>query len=111
MIGELRQHRDLHRPAGGRARPQLTWSSQTPIQSGLQMTSDEFREIEASLAQGHADMANQLGISEVSVKRYATASQPIPEPIARLMVALLVLSNGRHLKKFHQALARYQSDT
>ncbi len=75
------------------------------------MTSDEFREIEACLAQGHADMANQLGISVVSVKRYATASQPIPENIARLMVALLVLSNGRHLKKFHEALARYQSDT
>lgn len=111
MIGALQQRQAPRSPAGGAARPEITWCSTTPTQDGLQMTSDEFREIEACLAQGHADMANQLGISVVSVKRYATASQPIPENIARLMVALLVLSNGRHLKKFHEALARYQSDT
>jgi hypothetical protein len=110
MIGALlQQHTPGRRASTGK--DEVFWSSQTPIRGGLQMTSEEFREIEAALAQGHADMAEKLGISEVSVKRYATGSQPIPVHIARLMVALLVLSNGRQLKKFHEALARYQADT
>lgn len=111
MISSLQQRREPVRPAGGRSRPKDAWSGLTPIKGVQLMTSEEFREIEGALAHGHADMASQLGISEVSVKRYATASQPIPENIARLMVALLVLSNGRHLKDFREALARYQSDT
>ena len=76
------------------------------------MTSEEFRDIEKTLATGHADMAAQLGISEVSVKRYATGSQPVPEPVARLMVALVVMSQNRPLqRRFQELLATYQADT
>ena len=76
------------------------------------MTSDDFRAIEGSLATGHADMAAQLGLSEVSVKRYATGSQPVPEHIARLMVALVVIAESKaQQRKFQELLATYQTDT
>ena len=76
------------------------------------MTSDDFRAIEGSLATGHADMAAQLGLSEVSVKRYATGSQPVPEHIARLMVALVVIAESRSgQRRFQELLATYQTDT
>ncbi|OYU92395.1 MAG: hypothetical protein CFE45_23495 [Burkholderiales bacterium PBB5] len=75
------------------------------------MTSDEFREVEALLASSHADMATQLGISEVSVKRYATDAQPVPVHVTRLMVALLVLRQGRQQARYAELLARYHSDT
>ena len=82
------------------------------LRQSAPMTSDEFRDIEKTLAAGHADMAAQLGISEVSVKRYATGSQPVPEPVARLMVALVVMSQNRSLqRKYQELLATYQSDT
>lgn len=85
--------------------------SRHPVYDTSLMTQDEFREIEAVLAHSHADMALQLGISEVSVKRYATSAQPIPEHIARLMVALLVLSDGRGSKRYREVLAQYHVDT
>ncbi len=76
------------------------------------MTSDDFRAIEQSLATGHADMAAQLGLAEVSVKRYATGSQPVPEHIARLMVALVVIAESKAQKRrFQELLATYHSDT
>ena len=82
------------------------------LRQSAPMTSDEFRNIEKTLAAGHADMAAQLGISEVSVKRYATGSQPVPEPVARLMVALVVMSQNRPLqRRFQELLATYQADT
>ena len=76
------------------------------------MTSDEFRDIEGALAASHADMAAQLGISEVSVKRYATGGQRIPGHISRLMVALFVVAQNRtQQRKFQELLATYHTDT
>ena len=75
------------------------------------MTQDEFRAVELAVSEKHADMAKRLGISEVSVKRYATGTQPIPEHIARLAVALLLMQREGLQKKFENLLDRYHGDT
>lgn len=75
------------------------------------MTHEDFRKIEQAVATGHADMAAQLGISEVSVKRYATAAQPIPAHVARLTVALLTMKKEGLEKTFSKLLAKYHCDT
>lgn len=56
-------------------------------------------------------MAQQLGISEVSVKRYATGGQPIPQHIAKLAVALLLIQTEDIQRKFSKLLAKYHGDT
>ena len=75
------------------------------------MTNDEFRAVESAVADGHADMARRLGISEVSVKRYATGTQPVPEHIAKLTVALLLVQREGLQKKFESLLDKYHRDT
>lgn len=75
------------------------------------MTNDEFRAVESAVAEGHADMAGLLGISEVSVKRYATGSQPVPDHIAKLTVALLLVQREGLQKKFSALLDKYHRDT
>jgi len=75
------------------------------------MTPEDFQAIEQALATTHFDMAQQLGISEVSVKRYATGAQPIPQHIAKLTVALLLIGNEDLQKKFEKLLAKYHRDT
>jgi len=75
------------------------------------MNSEDFQTIEGAVATTHADMASQLGISEVSVKRYATGAQPIPEHISKLTVALLLIQNEELQKKFAKMLAKYHADT
>jgi transcriptional regulator with XRE-family HTH domain len=75
------------------------------------MTQDEFRAVESAVSETHADMAERLGISEVSVKRYATGTQPIPEHIARLAVALLLMQREGLQKKFETLLDKYHGDT
>jgi plasmid maintenance system antidote protein VapI len=75
------------------------------------MTHEEFRALEMSLAGSHAAMAELLGVSEISVKRYATGAQPIPADIARLAVALLLIADEGLQKKFSRLLAKYHADT
>jgi hypothetical protein len=75
------------------------------------MTHDDFREIERAVAKGHADMADRLSVSEVSVKRYATGTQPIPGHVAKLAVALLLVEDESLQKKFEKLLAKYHGDT
>jgi hypothetical protein len=75
------------------------------------MNKEEFRAVELAISDGHADMAKRLGISEVSVKRYAIGSQPVPEPIAKLTVALLLMQKEGLQKKFELLLAKYHGDT
>lgn len=75
------------------------------------MNSEDFQSIEGAVATTHADMALKLGISEVSVKRYATGAQLIPEHIAKLTVALLLIQTEELQKKFAKLLVKYQGDT
>jgi DNA-binding transcriptional regulator YdaS (Cro superfamily) len=75
------------------------------------MNPEDFQAIEGAVATTHADMASKLGISEVSVKRYATGAQPIPAHISKLVVALLLIQNEELQKKFSRLLAKYQRDT
>lgn len=113
MIRERVQHRRRHRLASQHAvgfACMIGSCTNQATDGGQRMTCDEFREIEAALAVGHADMAAQLGVSEVSVKRYATGAM-IPEHIARLMVALLVISKRHHTRAYNATLARYLCDT
>ena len=55
------------------------------------MDEQTFKTLEAELGLQHAPMAEAMGISEVSVKRYATGAQAIPAHIAKLTVALRAL--------------------
>lgn len=75
------------------------------------MEPEQFRALESALAANHAQMADQLGISEISVKRYATGTQPIPGHIAKLSLALMLIVNEGLQKKFDRALAKYHNDT
>jgi hypothetical protein len=75
------------------------------------MKHEKFRAVESAVAETHDDMAKRLGISEVSVKRYATGAQPIPEHIARLAVALLLMQREGLHKKFENLLDKYHDDT
>lgn len=75
------------------------------------MDTEDFRSIEATLGLQHAEMASALGVSEVSVKRYATGAQPIPEHVARLAVALLLFRREDLEVKFTRLLSKYHRDT
>lgn len=75
------------------------------------MTHDDFRSIEQDLAASHAEMAFMLGVSEVSIKRYATGAQPVPPHIAKLVIAQLLLQSEGLQKKFSKLLAKYHCDT
>ena len=75
------------------------------------MTKEEFRAIEGKLATGHAHMARLLGLSEVSVKRYATGAQVIPKHIETLTLALLLIDKENLQKKLGRMLAKYHTDT
>lgn len=75
------------------------------------MNSEDFRSIEGAVATTHADMALKLGISEVSVKRYATGAQTIPEHVAKLSVALLLIQTEELQKKFAKLVVKYRGDT
>lgn len=56
------------------------------------MTSEQFRAYQTELGKlTHGATANLLGISEVSVKRYALGTQPIPPQTAKLLRALVLL--------------------
>lgn len=64
------------------------------------MDAIQFRAYQDELRLTHAATAALLGISEVSVKRYATlsaSSQPIPPTIAKLMRALVLLHRDGRL--------------
>lgn len=70
------------------------------------MDADSFRKIEKALHMTHGQTATALGVSEVSVKRYATqATPPIPAWIKRGMIAL-VLVHAENLEEKYQKLLR-----
>jgi predicted transcriptional regulator len=75
------------------------------------MDKDEFRRIEEVLGLMHGEMAANLGVSEISVKRYATGAQPIPRHVARLAVALIILQREQLGVKFQKLLDKYHGDT
>lgn len=75
------------------------------------MNEQTFKTIEAELGLQHAPMAEALGISEISVKRYATGAQTIPPHISKLTVALLLIHRESLEKKFDKMLAKYHRDT
>ena len=74
------------------------------------MTHDEFRRIESKVAVSHADMATRLGVSEVSVKRFATGAKPIPKHVARLSVALMLIASADLQDGYERLIAKYQCD-
>lgn len=62
------------------------------------MTADKFRAYQVELGRKtHAEMAELLGVSEVSVKRYATGHS-IPPQVAKLVRALVLLNRLRKLQ-------------
>jgi hypothetical protein len=75
------------------------------------MDKEDFRFIESALGHPHREMAEALGISEVSVKRYATGAQEIPPHIAKLAVGLLLIQQEQLQKKFGNLLDKYHGDT
>lgn len=75
------------------------------------MTPDQLKELERELGLKHAELAQALGVSEVSVKRMATGKQVITEQTARHVVGLLVIEREGLKNKFHKALEKYHGDT
>lgn len=75
------------------------------------MTNEDFRAIEDAISESHADMALRLGVSEISVKRYATGAQPVPVHIAKLAVALLLVQREGLQRKFAALVDKYRGDT
>ena len=75
------------------------------------MNNEDFRAIESALELQHAEMAAALGVSEVSVKRYATGAQPVPKHVAKLAVAMLLIEREGLERKFSNLLAKYHGDT
>lgn len=66
------------------------------------MTSEQFRAYQAELGSlTHGATATLLGVSEVTVKRYAT-SHPIPEQTAKLLRALVLLHRLKKTDKLMQ---------
>lgn len=72
---------------------------------------ETFRLLERELVTMHAELAAVLGISEVSVKRYATDANVIPDQIARLMIALVLIKREGLNKNYEKLLKKYHNDT
>lgn len=67
------------------------------------MTPQQFREFQVEIvgtqAGAHKRLADLLGTSEISIKRYATDARPIPEYIAQSMRAMVLLKRENSLGK------------
>jgi hypothetical protein len=74
------------------------------------MSPDNFRKIEDQIAASHKGMADELGMAEVSVKRFATGAAPIPGPVARLSVALLLIQKEGLGAKFRRLMAKLDTN-
>lgn len=74
------------------------------------MSPEKFRKIEDQVATSHKGMAEELGMSEVSVKRFATGGAPIPAAASRLSVALLLIQKEGLGAKFRRLLAKYEAE-
>jgi hypothetical protein len=70
----------------------------------------QFRLVQAELGWTHAQTAEELGLSEISVKRIATGTQVITESTARAFVALLLVHREEMTKKYQKLLDAYHRD-
>lgn len=69
----------------------------------MPLTSEQFRTYQGELGNlTHGATAALLGVSEVSVKRYATGAQPIPPQTAKLLRALVLLHRLKKIDKLMQ---------
>ncbi len=66
--------------------------------------------MQAELGWTHAQTAEELGLSEISVKRIATGAQVITESTAHALVALLLLKREGMTKKYEKLLDAYHRD-
>lgn len=71
------------------------------------MTPENFRSIQTELGWTHAQTAEELGLSEISVKRIATGTQVITESNARAFVASLLICREKLAKKYQGLLDAY----
>lgn len=70
-----------------------------------------FRRLGQELASTHRELAKELGMSEVSVKRMATGAQVITEQTARQLISRIVVLREGHQDLFDKLLAEYHRDT
>lgn len=52
------------------------------------MKPEVFRDLQSSMGMKNADLAQALGVAEVTVIRWRTGWSPIPGPVGRLMLML-----------------------
>jgi hypothetical protein len=75
------------------------------------VTPEQFKEIQADLGWTHAQTADALGLSEVSVKRIATGAQVITDQTAKMLVGLLLVHKEGLARKYWRLLDKYHGDT
>lgn len=69
-----------------------------------------FRELKSEIGATNAEVAAELGVSEISIKRLSTGAQVITDQMARQLVArVLIQREGLH-KKFNRLLNKYHSE-
>jgi hypothetical protein len=72
---------------------------------------EQFRLVQVELGWTHAQTAEELGLSEISVKRIATGAQVITESTARVLVASLLVHREGMTMKYQKLLDAYHRDT
>ncbi|MDO8416247.1 MAG: hypothetical protein Q7S87_08565 [Agitococcus sp.] len=70
-----------------------------------------FCALENELAQTHAGLADELGLSEISIKRMATGAQVINDRTARQLIARVLIEREGKSELFSKLLAKYHGDT
>jgi len=63
------------------------------------MTPDDLRRIRRALGLTQGELADELGVHQVTVARWEVGMRRIPEPVARLVVRILANSRRRKRRK------------
>jgi hypothetical protein len=70
-----------------------------------------FRALEKELTLTHVELAAELGLSVVSIKRMATGAQVINKRTARQLIARVLIEREGNSSAYNSLLVQYHSDT